>query len=211
MEDKKFEIEGQIEEEEFEDEDYNERGPGIYILLVVFIVLFVSILSLFVYYQFYQGEGKWNFSMKKRGMDNVALNKEMEQENAQLKIQVDSLQNVINQFGQDTNQVVQEAPPKETISNNGGSSSLFYPDLAGEKYEVQIGAFRNFNFAKYDSKLVNMNVDKENGMQKLVIGRFNTFEEACSFKKDILSLGIQNAFIVKKIDGKRQKFDKWCN
>ncbi|MEA3496778.1 MAG: SPOR domain-containing protein [Bacteroidota bacterium] len=225
MEDKKFEIEGDIEEndeltEEFEedDEEYVSRGRGIYILLAVFILLFLASLSLFAYFQLYQGDGNWDFSFKKKSSGNVAVNKGLQEENIMLYSQVDSLNNVIANM--ENAQIATSETPEssETVEETSspkpkttGSSELFHQDLAGEKYEVQIGAFRSFNFSKYNNNLVNMNVDVKNGLNQLVIGRFSTFKDACVFAKDMKSIGIQNAFVVKKVDGKRVKFSKYCN
>ena len=228
MEDKKFEIEGDIEDndeltEEFEEEDEEceGRGRGIYILLAVFILLFLASLSLFAYFQLYQGDGNWDFSLKKKSSGNDTVNKGVQEKNIMLYSQIDSLNNVIANMenaqiatsespeSSETSETVEEtSSPKPKIT---GSSELFHQDLAGEKYEVQIGAFRSFNFSKYNNNLVNMNVDIKNGLNQLVIGRFSTFNEACVFAKDMRSIGIQNAFVVKKVDGKRVKFTKYCN
>lgn len=211
MEDKKFEIEGQIEDDELteeledEEEEYYERGPGIYILLVVFIVLFLTVSSLFVYYQFYLGNGNWDFSFKKRVNENVLINDDLQEENSELKAKVESLEAELATT--ETNEVDTSSNASTMAS---GSSSLFTEDMAGEKFEVQIGAFSTFNFSKYDPNLVNMNVENVNGVDRLTIGRFDNFDDACAFRKDIMAMGIQGAFVIKKVDGKKVKFDAWC-
>ncbi len=210
MDDQKFELEQNLDdeiEEELDEEYEEERGPGIYILLAVFIILFLTTLSFFVYYQFYLGEGKWDFSFKKRTGSAVVLNKELKQENEMLVARVDSLEQSLATSG---SMGTDSTSASAINDNNGGGGEIFPQSLAGEKWEVQIGAFTNFDFTKYDPYLQNMNIDKENGVTKLVIGRFNSFDEACAMSKDLKKVGIGN-FIVKKVDGKRVKFNQWCN
>jgi cell division septation protein DedD len=90
------------------------------------------------------------------------------------------------------------------------SQSLFTANTTGEVYYVQIGAFKNIDFQKYDPNLVNMFVEVADGMNKLIIGGFLNFDDACNLRKDIVRIGIKNAFIVKKVDGVRVKFSQWC-
>lgn len=213
MDEKKFEIEGQIEnndqfEEEFE-EEFEERGPWVYIFLVIFIILFLSVASLFVYYQFYV-DGKFQFSMKKRTSTNIVIDEELKKENTLLNEKVDSLENIILNMDTSSTESTFNNNVDNSASLNQDAPDLFSQEQAGEKYEVQIGAFRTYDFSKYDQNLVNMNVEVEDGFNKLVIGRFQSFDEACEFRQDLKSIGI-NSFIVKKVDGKRVKFNKWCN
>jgi len=192
MEDRKFELDGHIEEENPEQIEVNpsSRVIGIYILLVVFIILFLTSASMFVYFQFYQGKGKWHFSLEKNLVD-LSLTDSVVKENTSLKARLDSLQLLVEK-------------------NTAVDQELFPTDTLGEMYEVQIGFFRSYDFEGYEDKLINMNTETENGATKLRIGRFTTFEEACKFRKDIIDLGIKGAFIVKKVDGQRVPFDAIC-
>jgi hypothetical protein len=186
--DPKFEIEGELDEEIDDDEEEEGRGAGIYILLAVFILLFLVSASLLVYYQFYKGKGQFEWSLQKKNAiaadTNVAY---LKMQHDSSVTQLDSLKNII-----------------------ATSQSLFTKTTTGEVYYVQIGAFRNIDFTKYESNLVNMFVEVADGMNKLIIGGFLNFDDACSFKKDIVRIGIKDAFIVKKVDGVRVKFVQWC-
>lgn len=184
--DTKFEIEGELEED-YEEED--NRGAGIYILLAVFILLFLVSASLLVYYQFYKGHGQFEWSLQKNnsGLGNNSVSYLKMQRDSSLT-QLDSLKNIIS-----------------------SSQSLFTKATAGEVYYVQIGAFRNSDFTKYDPNMVNMFVEVADGMNKLIIGGFTNFDDACNFRKDIVRIGVKGAFIVKKVDGVRVKFNQWCN
>jgi len=189
--DPKFEMEGEPEQEsdeELEEEEEESRGVGIYILLAVFIFLFIVSTSLLVYYQFYKGHGKFQWSMQKNS--TAAADTSV----SYLKMQRDSSLTQLDSL--------------KTIMAN--SQSLFTKATTGEVYYVQIGAFRNTDFTKYDPNLVNMFVEVADGMNKLIIGGFLNFDDACGFRKDIIRIGIKDAFIVKKVDGVRVKFNQWC-
>ena len=194
MENRKFEIDGNFEEEAIDINPDEQRSGGYVplVLLIIFIVLFLTSSSMFVYFQFYQGDGKWHFSFKK-AVYNPELIETLVDENRLLASAIDSLQ----QRAADIN-IVDEG------------AELFQSFTEGESYEVQIGYFRTYDFSQYEGSLLNLNADSEDGAVKLRIGRFSTFEEACRFRKDIVALGISGAFIAKKVDGKRVPFDKHC-
>jgi len=189
--DAKFEIEGELEEEiEEEDEEQEEesRSVWVYILLAVFILLFLVSASLLVYYQFYKGHGQFEWSLQKKNakvVDTSVSYLKMQRDSS--LTQLDSLKKII-----------------------ASSQSLFTVNTVGEVYYVQIGAFRNIDFTKYSSNMVNMFVEVADGMNKLIIGGFTNFDDACSFRKDIIRIGIKGAFIVKKVNGIRVKFSQWC-
>ena len=191
---KKFEIDGPIETEN-QNEDTNTHGFGVYIFLVVFVILFLTTASFFVYYQFYigkiNGEYKFNWSLEK-GNSGLALVNALNQENKTLKLRLDSLSNGTVKSGQPA------------------SGSLFSANVSGEVYYVQLGAFKTFDFTKYEPSLVNMFVDSENGLNKLIVGGFQDFTEACSLRRDLTSAGIKGVWIIKKVDGKRVKFEANC-
>ncbi len=77
------------------------------------------------------------------------------------------------------------------------------PYYTGVFYEVQIGAFQNFNLNAYKDELVKMNIEEADTLDRFTIGKFRDFEQAQAFKRDIARLGIEDAFIVAKIDGVR--------
>jgi flagellar basal body-associated protein FliL len=189
--DAKFEIEGELDEDVEDDEELEEeesRSVWVYILLAVFILLFLISSSLLVYYQFYKGQGHFEWSLQKKNAvvaDTNITNLKLQHDSA--LTQLDSLKNIV-----------------------ASSQSLFTANTTGEVYYVQIGAFRNINFAKYSQNMVNMFVEVTDGVNKLIIGGFTNFDDACSFRKDIVRIGIKDAFIVKKVNGERVKFRQWC-
>ena len=74
---------------------------------------------------------------------------------------------------------------------------------AGVFFEVQIGAFQNFDLQKYGEDLARLRGETEEGMNKYVLGRFRNFKRAEAFKTDVQRMGISDAFIVATIDGRR--------
>jgi len=112
------------------------------------------------------------------------LNRELlsiDKENAYLLFRVDSLENANNILMQESD------------------------DNSGIFFEVQIGAFENFDIKKYKENLKKLNYTRVNGVNYITLGKFRDFEDAEQFNKDIRKLGIRDAFIVSKLDGKRMK------
>lgn len=77
------------------------------------------------------------------------------------------------------------------------------PYYTGVFYEIQIGAFENFDLDAYKEELVKMNIEEADTLDRFTIGKFRDFAQAQAFKRDIARLGIADAFIVAKIDGVR--------
>jgi len=189
---KKFEIEGPIEQDP-QEQDCNCSCTGVYIALVVFIVLFLTTASLFVYYQFYvgkiNGDYKFDWSMNKKNTDYAML-KQLSDSNNSLKTKLDNC--------------------SASLTASANLSALFPNTPGNEMYYVQLGAFRTYDFTKYEPNLVNMFVESTGGLNKLIIGGFQKFTDACELKKDLNGAGFKGIFIVKKVDGKRILFTESC-
>lgn len=112
--------------------------------------------------------------------------KELEERNAQLVAQVDSLQVELRQLRGDQARLI---------------------ELAGDQlqvgFEVQIGAFEYFDLQAYTDELVRFRETNSEGMNKYVLGRFRTFDDASAFLEDIKKIGVKDAFIAGVVDGKR--------
>jgi hypothetical protein len=185
----RFEYDGQLGAQE---EENNSRN-GLYISLVIFIILFLTTVSFLIYFQFYAGHGKFRWTFSHRSKDYIALQYTQKQEDT-LKAKITTL-NLLND---------------SLKTYRAVAGTLFTTRIKGEVYFVQIGAFRYFDFSKYESHIVNFFVDKESGLTKLIIGGFDTFDEACTFRDDMKKIGIHDAFIIKKVDGQNVKFNQWC-
>lgn len=85
--------------------------------------------------------------------------------------------------------------------------SLLFGSEIGDKgayFEVQIGAFQFFDLRKYRPGFVGgMKEEYDQDLDKYTIAKFRSYAEAESFKRDMIRLGIDDAWIVGKINGKR--------
>lgn len=105
-------------------------------------------------------------------------------------------------------------------SNNGGQNKgknsnknasteqpLLFGSEIGDKgayFEVQIGAFQFFDLRKYRPGFIGgMKEEYDQDLDKYTIAKFRNYTEADAFKRDMVRLGIDDAWIVGKIDGKR--------
>lgn len=77
------------------------------------------------------------------------------------------------------------------------------PLYTGVFFEVQIGAFRNFDLNKYKDALENLRYYRQDSLNKYVLGKFRNYSNAKAFQADIVRMGMTDAFIVGKIDGNR--------
>lgn len=77
------------------------------------------------------------------------------------------------------------------------------PYYSGVFFEVQIGAFENFDLENYKEGLARLNIDYSGAVDQYTLGKFRDLQTALAFQKDIQKMGIKDAFIVAKIDGKR--------
>ncbi|MGB3180283.1 MAG: SPOR domain-containing protein [Cyclobacteriaceae bacterium] len=79
---------------------------------------------------------------------------------------------------------------------------LEYSDTAtGLYYDVQIGAFRDFDLGTYREELRGLGIETIGNVNKYTLGRFATFKRAAAFRRDILRLGIDSAFIIAHLNG----------
>ncbi len=99
------------------------------------------------------------------------------------------------------NQLLQEE--MDSLSRVNNMLIEVSPYYTGVFFEVQIGAFENFNLEKYKEGLAKLNIDYGGTMDQYTLGKFRELETALAFQKDIRKMGIKDAFIVAKIDGKR--------
>ncbi|MGB2305469.1 MAG: SPOR domain-containing protein [Flavobacteriaceae bacterium] len=70
-------------------------------------------------------------------------------------------------------------------------------------YTVQIGASQNDPFLLFSKNLMNFNKTKSKDYNLYSLGNFKTKEEAEAFRKEIVKLGIDDAWVVAYENGKR--------
>ncbi len=113
---------------------------------------------------------------------------ELERENMQLNTNLLSAQESVRQLTEQQAQMVSK--------NDGGM-------MMGTVYRVQIGAYaKNRMNNEFDTGDM-MNLEEEEGMQKILIGQFRDFEEAKELMTYFQNIGLSDAWVVPYIDGQR--------
>ena len=125
--------------------------------------------------------------------NDKALN-ELNKEKANLIMQLDSLQLLLDEAATTGKSKGTNAPPMLAGSDIPPTGTYF---------DVQIGAFEFFDLNPYRKGFTNLKEERDEEMDKYTIARFRTYPDAELFKRDIIRLGIHDAWIVGKIDGKR--------
>ena len=97
-------------------------------------------------------------------------------------------------------QLADELDSLERVNNLLLELSPYY---TGVFFEVQIGAFEYFDLDRYKEDLVKMNIDKTEQIDQYTLGKFRDLDRALSFQQDVKRMGIRDAFVIAKVDGKR--------
>jgi hypothetical protein len=162
----------------------------------------------------------WKKKAKSYVKDPMALKKELEDNNKQLKeltakntelqkkynacnARVDSLQSLISAKDAEIRQL--QAQKEKLQAQLEATKNIVEKDIMpGLVYKVQMGAFVHFDMNKY-LKDTGENFEGEtmDGMNKYTVGKFKELEVAEQFRKDVIKLGIKDAWIVPYIDGRR--------
>jgi hypothetical protein len=69
-------------------------------------------------------------------------------------------------------------------------------------FEVQLGAFKDFNLDQYLKNLSAIRQEKYDDKTKIVLGKFRSFNRALLFENDMKRMGFNEAFIVGRVNGK---------
>lgn len=77
-----------------------------------------------------------------------------------------------------------------------------YETPQGVFFEIQLGNFKDFNIDKYNENLASLRQEKHDTKNKLLLARFRSFKKALLFENDLKRMGINNAFVVGRIDDK---------
>jgi hypothetical protein len=149
--------------------------------LSILLVLFLLSLALLIYFQFYQGDGHWKFSLHHKS----AVQSMQMADSSQIKrleMQNDSLQNVIN--------ASHSATPIQTYS------------LPSSYYTLQIAAFTNSGASTFAQSLAPGQWETDGNISRLTIGAFEDYSQAEQFKNALSQKDIKG-WLVKKVDGHR--------
>jgi hypothetical protein len=208
-EDEEYNRRDEDEDEENDEEEYEdiEEGSGkgkVTGFLILFIILFIVSTGLLAYFQFYQPNGDFKLTFDKRQVTSQQVD-QMKKSNNQLQNAVDSLKAanqkklaVIDSLSGD-----KDTTGKASSTGNRGGASI-----SGTYYKVQIGAFESFSFDRYGDKVTNLTFEEKNGVLKLTLGRFKEANAARAFRRDLVEIGLEGAFVAKMRNGKRLKIIK---
>lgn len=75
-------------------------------------------------------------------------------------------------------------------------------------YAVQIAALEKKDLSMYSDEFMNMHQYKAGGFNKYAIGMFATLAEAQQFRREIVKLGFETAFVASYKNGKRIKIEE---
>lgn len=141
------------------------------------LLLLVSFVAILGGIYLYSAESKQPFIGHPKELNSKLLNQEIE--NAELIFIVDSL-----------------------IKENR-KLILANESIKGIIFEVQIGALEDFNMDKFEDDLEILNYTTDGGANYITLGKFRDLDDAKLFIDDLKKIGISNATIVSKLDGKR--------
>lgn len=141
------------------------------------LLLVVSFIAIFAIIYLYSSESKQPFIGHPKDLNSKLLDQEIE--NAELVFIVDSL-----------------------IKENK-KLVLDKENIDGIIFEVQIGAFEDLNMEKFEDDLEILNYTTDGGADYITLGKFRDIDDAKLFIVDLQKIGISNATIISKLDGKR--------
>jgi hypothetical protein len=143
--------------------------------LRIAVLLFVA-LSIFGGVYFYSSESKQPFIGQPKALNQALLEQEIE--NAALLFRLDSIVKV-----------------NETLTVNQEPEK-------GILFEVQVSSEESFELDIQHENLQPLNVAIINGVNYITLGKFKDVDDARLFIEDLKKIGISDAFIVSKLDGK---------
>ena len=71
----------------------------------------------------------------------------------------------------------------------------------GIEYSIQVGAFNELDYSVLSSGLGELKVQEDNGVQRILLGRFASLPEAQLYLDKVVNIGFEKAFIVAYKEG----------
>lgn len=192
MADQKFEIEGEIEH----DGPPKNRSRILWGRYFLFVLVVLVITGVFFFPYLQDAYPALRFGKK----EPVPGTKDTVVYSAQSPAYMDSILTVNDSLKRATEMLLEAS-----INYSTESSSNSTP--AGRVYEIQIGAFKNFDLNKFRNGLVNLNGEEAGAFNKLTLGRFTDEATAKSFLKAVKEIGFKDAWIVARENGKRVPYE----
>lgn len=94
----------------------------------------------------------------------------------------------------------------ESLNGNGDLPNNTFDNQ--EIYAVQVGAFEEKDLSLYSESFVNFKEIRDEKYNKYALGNFESLNEAKQFRKELVSLGLTDAFIGVYLDGERIRIEK---
>jgi len=117
----------------------------------------------------------------------------------QLEAEVNRLQNDLASTEESLRAMAENREPEYT--DKTGSQG---DNMAGLVFRVQIGAYSKTTLPEgLDNEGDNMDFEMADGLQKIIIGKFQDFESAKSLRDYMRKVGIPDAWVVPYMDGTR--------
>ena len=215
----KTDLSNENSEEEIE-ESFDEIFPksnkpptplGTYTFLVLFLITF----SLFAYYQFYDGHSfsidfthKSEAGLSKIDSMSIQYETQINQINNQKEI-IAELKEKVHELHKLNMELAEDTAANSGVLQNDGTPVKSQVDLNnGVYYQVQVIALQQYNpdFGKSDFSFY---VDKEDGYSKMLIGAMSSENAVKELYSKVKRSGFNDAFIVKKVNGKRVEYDPY--
>lgn len=137
---------------------------------------------------------------------------QLETQIGQLEMETERLQNQVTQLEQTNAQLNQDLmAARETAQMMEEEAEMMAArgqesmgqDMSGTVYRVQIGAFQKSRAPESVATAENMALEEADGMQKVMVGHFRSFDEAKALMTYLQSSGVEGAWVVPYVDGQR--------
>jgi hypothetical protein len=151
------------------------------ILTFVFLLLFLAAASWGVYQYLIVHSQSDRITELSRYQD---INGPLESQVVQQQIELDSLRTALGELEL-------ELQPLQRYSDSA----------QGVFFEVQIGQFRYFDINAYTHGTIDLRQSKELDVNKILIGRYESHEEALALQSLLRKFGFKTAFVIGRING----------
>ena len=142
-------------------------------------------------------------------MSKAELEKQVEQLTADLQLKASMVSSLQSQMQE---MQMQPGKSKDTKQNENDESTTKpshtqkpskTKSMDGLVFKVQIGAFENFNLGKYAEGTEGITTEEDAKLNKYTLGSFGRLQVAEDFKKDIVRMGLKDAWVVPYLNGNR--------
>lgn len=190
-------------EEDFDDIFPKGKRKPLSISTIVFMFLFLATLSLLCYYQFYDGNS-FSINFTHPSNKGISTADDAEALDDQIKAVLAEKENTIKLLKQKIEE--EKAAGGSSVTDDATGSDNKGAATTGTVYQVQLVALRQYD-PNLQHETMELVLDREGGFTKLLLGTFTQEREALQLNSKLRQAGFDDAFVVKKVDGKRVAYD----